>query len=235
MPEFVYTSRAPYGNSVLPWVLNTRYGMPEKPFVLISKAFTRDECALARKLSDEDHGPKATVHLRNGEPGSELDLRTRDAHVRQVRNLSSIGLGRVWEFATREAHYQWELPADAMATNTGFQLLTYKVGGHYLEHSDNSMLANGKWEIKLRNRFISVVAFFSTHGEHFTGGALAFPRWKVDGEVVRYLPKAGDLVIFPSGPQSSHQVEPVTSGVRLSAATWSGRNLSSKGLPRERS
>lgn len=63
----------------------------------------------------------------------------------------------------------------------------------------------------------SAVLYLSTHGEDFDGGALRFIDFEGD-EVVE--PRAGRCVLFTSGAEHLHQVEHVSSGVRLAMGMW---------------
>lgn len=63
----------------------------------------------------------------------------------------------------------------------------------------------------------SAVLYLSTQGEDFTDGAFHFLDAEGD-EVVE--PRAGRCVLFTSGAEHLHQVQHVTSGVRLAMGMW---------------
>ncbi len=57
----------------------------------------------------------------------------------------------------------------------------------------------------------SVVAFFNTCGEDYTGGELVFPY-----QDIKFTPHAGDMVVFPSNYPYVHQSLPIETGTKYS-------------------
>ena len=104
------------------------------------------------------------------------------------------------------------------------QFLRYRTGDFFVAHQDgNTGLLLNERE---RWRKISVVIFLNQHSETaqdggYGGGALAFSEWRrrPHGQFQCYG-EPGTLVAFPS--ETTHEVTPVTHGVRYSIASWYG-------------
>mmetsp|Transcript_48577 Transcript_48577/g.118315 ORF Transcript_48577/g.118315 Transcript_48577/m.118315 type:complete len:375 (+) Transcript_48577:137-1261(+) len=63
----------------------------------------------------------------------------------------------------------------------------------------------------------SALLYLNTFGEDFEGGDFAF----IDDDADRVVqPRAGRLLLFPSGPENLHQVREVTKGTRYVLAMW---------------
>lgn len=121
----------------------------------------------------------------------------------------------------------------ALTTATQVQVLEYTKGDFYIKHADDSNeVVNDKGEtvgfIQVAPlRKISTVLFATSHDEHgadkkhFSGGELLFNYlFDAQGKPVKFLPKAGDMLVFPSNPIYSHEVLPVSEGYRLTLVQW---------------
>lgn len=75
--------------------------------------------------------------------------------------------------------------------------------GHIALHADNANLGvGGVWQrTPLGNRAVTCVYYLTSQVLDHQGGELEIPN-----ATVRYSPKAGELVMFPSSPQFAHRV-----------------------------
>jgi predicted 2-oxoglutarate/Fe(II)-dependent dioxygenase YbiX len=92
-------------------------------------------------------------------------------------------------------------------------VLRYGSGGHYAGHADSQVRdpETNLWK-RIIDRDVSMLMYLN---EDFIGGHVAFPKFKY-----RYLPRKGDLLLFPSDNAFLHRAEPVQSGLRYSVVTW---------------
>lgn len=120
-----------------------------------------------------------------------------------------------------------------LTTASSVQVLEYTKGDFYIKHADDSNeVLDEKGEtvgfVQVAPlRKISTVLFASSHDEsgaderHFSGGELLFNYlFDAQGKPVKFYPKAGDMLVFPSNPIYSHEVLPVREGYRLSMVQW---------------
>lgn len=100
-------------------------------------------------------------------------------------------------------------------------LMRYGAGGHYMRHADseNMEMANRTWS-KVIDRDLSLLIYLN---DDFEGGELTFCK-------LNYWlrPRAGSVVMFPSGHRYLHQAETVKSGVRYAVVSWA----SVRGIPK---
>ena len=68
----------------------------------------------------------------------------------------------------------------------------------------------------LSSRHISCVLYLSSAGRDFSGGAFRFRS----GEPAVVEPRAGRLLVYGTGPDDEHSVEPVLSGERFALNIW---------------
>ncbi len=105
------------------------------------------------------------------------------------------------------------------------QFLRYRVGDFFVAHQDgNTGLIES---VREQSRKISVVIFLNGQTEFpeakgYCGGSLVFTAWRPHRKRGTYaMPgEAGKFVAFPS--ETTHEVTPVTHGVRYSIASWYG-------------
>lgn len=94
-------------------------------------------------------------------------------------------------------------PLARIETDSGYDLLRYQKGQHYVEHVDSYVT---------HPRAIS--CSFALN-ENFEGGEFAFFNRKI----IKKIP-AGSAIMFPSSFQYPHEILPVTKGIRYSIITW---------------
>jgi Rps23 Pro-64 3,4-dihydroxylase Tpa1-like proline 4-hydroxylase len=87
--------------------------------------------------------------------------------------------------------------------DTGYELLRYKQGGFYSQHSDTFLQAP---------RLMSASLVLN---DNYEGGEFAF----FDRQL-KYKLNKGDVLMFPSTFMFPHEVMPVTKGTRYSIVTW---------------
>jgi SM-20-related protein len=121
----------------------------------------------------------------------------------------------------------------ALTLSTDVQVLEYQKGFFYKKHSDDSndlLDREGNlagFMLVAPQRKITTVLFGSDYSEtpkapeSFCGGELIFNYlYNQDKEVIKYEPKAGDMLVFPSNPFFSHEVKMVEEGYRLTLVQW---------------
>ena len=94
-----------------------------------------------------------------------------------------------------------------LRSDLGYQLLRYGPGQHFHEHVDAMPAADVYGQ-----RQLSAILYLN---DDFEGGELILPR-----QDLVYKPKAGTLVLFPSGFCFPHASDDVARGVKYSVATW---------------
>lgn len=99
--------------------------------------------------------------------------------------------------------YNEKFPLCAIQEDSGYELLRYKEGQFYSEHTDS---------FKSRPRAVS--CSFALNDD-YEGGEFAF----FERELV-YRIKKGSCIMFPSNFMYPHEIMPVTSGTRYSIVTW---------------
>lgn len=87
--------------------------------------------------------------------------------------------------------------------DSGYELLRYKEGQFYIEHTDS-----------FKDRPRAVSCSFALNDD-YEGGEFAF----FDRELI-YKLKKGSCIMFPSNFMYPHEIMPVTSGTRYSIVTW---------------
>lgn len=99
--------------------------------------------------------------------------------------------------------YNEKFPFCRIEEDSGYELLRYKEGQFYVQHTDS---------FKARPRAVS--CSFALNDD-YEGGEWGF----FDREMIVKAPK-GSAVLFPSNFMYPHEIMPVTKGVRYSVITW---------------
>jgi predicted 2-oxoglutarate/Fe(II)-dependent dioxygenase YbiX len=99
--------------------------------------------------------------------------------------------------------YNIKFPYCKIEEDSGYELLRYKEGCFYTEHTDS---------FKARPRAVSCSFILN---DDFEGGEFAFFN-----KELKYKLEKGDALLFPSNFMYPHEVLPVTKGTRYSIITW---------------
>ena len=152
--------------------------------------------------------------LMSGETKAEdddgaKDLLTRDSKIMWIENTEATG-PLYWEIGQMIIglnNDKWNFNIDMIES---LQYAEYEEGGHYAQHSDDSMVCDMGENV----RKLSFSILISEHDD-FEGGALDLsmfaPEW--DGNL-----EQGEMITFPS--MLPHIVQPVTKGKRKVLVGW---------------
>jgi predicted 2-oxoglutarate/Fe(II)-dependent dioxygenase YbiX len=99
--------------------------------------------------------------------------------------------------------YNEIFPEARIEQDSGYELLRYKEGQFYLQHTDSFM-----------KQPRAVSCSFALN-DNYEGGEFAF--WNKEKKVVL---KKGSVLMFPSNFMYPHEIMPVTKGTRYSIITW---------------
>lgn len=99
--------------------------------------------------------------------------------------------------------YNEKFPLAKIEEDSGYELLRYKEGQFYVEHTDS-----------FKDRPRAVSCSFALNDD-YEGGEWAF----FNREKIIKVPK-GAAVLFPSNFMYPHEIMPVTKGTRYSVITW---------------
>jgi predicted 2-oxoglutarate/Fe(II)-dependent dioxygenase YbiX len=116
------------------------------------------------------------------------------------KNLDSIVFESVKNVIT---NYNNLIPTFRIDIDTGYQLLRYKKGEFYIQHTDS---------FKEQQRSLSCSIQLN---EDYEGGEFAF----FDREMM-IRTKPGSAIVFPSNFMYPHEIMPVIKGTRYSIITW---------------
>jgi predicted 2-oxoglutarate/Fe(II)-dependent dioxygenase YbiX len=105
--------------------------------------------------------------------------------------------------ATAIKKYNEKFPLAKIQEDSGYELLRYKEGQFYTEHTDS-----------FKDRPRAVSCSFALNDD-YEGGEWAF----FNREKIIKVPK-GAAVLFPSNFMYPHEIMPVTKGTRYSIITW---------------
>lgn len=163
---------------------------------------------IIKEYADSDHWDSALT-------GGGLDKGARNCDVLGISERAMIDQNRdhrlnidnaVYEsvanvlklYEERHPEFQLEIQEDS-----GYELLRYKTGNFYVEHSDH---------FKAQPRTLSCTICLN---DDYEGGEFGF-----FSRELKYKLKKGSILMFPSNFMYPHEVMPVTSGTRYSIITW---------------
>lgn len=99
--------------------------------------------------------------------------------------------------------YVKDFPSCFLKEDSGYDLLRYKTGGFYSQHTDSF------------NEQPRTVAMSINLNGDYEGGAMAF--WNKELQIMVGL---GDVILFPANFMYPHEIMEVTNGTRYSIVTW---------------
>jgi predicted 2-oxoglutarate/Fe(II)-dependent dioxygenase YbiX len=163
--------------------------------------------AILKEFSDEKEWQKTVV----GEGKIRSDIRSAETivisypHVIEknvlVRKQIDLEIFNAAAYAIKK--YNEKFPLARIQEDSGYELLRYKEGQFYTEHTDS-----------FKDRPRAVSCSFALNDD-YEGGEWAF----FNREKVIKVPK-GAAVMFPSNFMYPHEIMPVTKGTRYSVITW---------------
>lgn len=176
--------------------------------VVFEDVITQSLCdAILEEFSNEEEWQKTVV----GE--GRIDNKTRTAETILIsypyvieKNPKVRQKLDKYVFASAGAiiqKYNEKFPLCHIEEDSGYELLRYKEGQFYTQHTDS---------FKARPRAVS--CSFALNDD-YEGGEWGF----FDREMVIKAPK-GSAVLFPSNFMYPHEIMPVTKGTRYSIITW---------------
>jgi predicted 2-oxoglutarate/Fe(II)-dependent dioxygenase YbiX len=196
---------------------------PPKGVTVVHQFLPLPECRRLVRFADKQKGRWLMINdAEQSTPEKMVEKRDPDRvtqavdmakHQPFINELFSRGLRR---YATPEyGVLDWfETP----------YLLRYKVGGIYAAHSDAEQAEPQTGRIyRAADRDVSALIYLN---DDYQGGELRFTKLNYTLQ-----PKAGDLVIFPSGMLFKHESRPVKVGRKYALVSWASLRASRKLFP----
>jgi hypothetical protein len=132
-----------------------------------------------------------------------LDVAIRDVEIRKIDDRCYFDRSSLLEQANIELNEVYGISCEQLSAMTASR---YRPGCHIKAHSDA--------DTSVTTRLVTFVLMLSNDA---TGGELVFPQFSKSHQI-----KDGEVLMFPS--EAVHQVNPVTSGFRVSVI-WFAENL----------
>lgn len=176
--------------------------------VVLDNVLTNDLCdAILKEFGNEEEWEKTVVgsgvidnNIRTAETIAisypyviEKNLKVRQKLDKYIFASAGLAIQK----------YKEKFPLCHIEEDSGYELLRYKEGQFYIQHTDS---------FKARPREIS--CSFALNDD-YEGGEWGF----FDREMIVKAPK-GSAVLFPSNFMYPHEIMPVTKGTRYSIITW---------------
>lgn len=188
---------------------NLRSQTKLEDFIVVLNSLVPDELC-DKIISEYDH---CDLWKDTSVGGGEVNTNVRNCSVLNISDQNCFQYNTDYrkqldsEFFVSAAEalkkYKEKFPDANVDIDTGYDLLRYKEGQFYVQHTDS---------FKLQQRAIS--CSFSLNDD-YDGGEFAF----FDREII-IKTKKGDAILFPSNFMYPHEVMPVASGTRYSIITW---------------
>jgi hypothetical protein len=136
-----------------------------------------------------------------------VDFRFKKTDIQHDPSQDSTELQQIWQDcydrqSLAVADYCKRFNVNNLRYWESFNFIKYTPGNHFMEHHDHSFSYNCT---------VSLVAYLN---DDFEGGELFF---RLQG--INYIPKTGDVVLFPSNYMYPHQAKVVHSGTKYSLVT----------------
>lgn len=146
-----------------------------------------------------------------------IHLSSPDVKQKNLEKRSQIDNKIYTIFAKNLASYIETFPRFTCNADTGYDLLRYKTGNQFKEHTDDptriSVNTDGTIDrSSLVKRQISGIILLT---DNYEGGELLF-----FGGTYKPKLKKGSCLLFPSNLMFPHKVSPVLKGTRYSIVTW---------------
>ena len=152
------------------------------------------------KTSDFQRQEKSPPHgeINTGDQyGMRYDIKLDEGRIHDLVRKAFI-------FGMNEAvpQYDYFLPPNFFHTTSGYWLLKYQEGDFLTCHNDFQAEAG------------SITMSFNINDD-YEGGEFSFFNREL-----KFKPKRGSVLMFPSNFMYPHEIIPVTQGVRYSIITW---------------
>lgn len=176
--------------------------------VVLEGALTPTLCdAVLKEFSDEEEWTKTVIG--RGEVNS--NIRSAETvvmsypHVIEKNPKVRRKLDRYVFTSANDVirRYKKKFPLCEIVEDSGYEILRYKEGQFYIEHTDS-----------FKGRPRAVACSFALNDD-YEGGEWGF----FNRELVVKVPK-GAAILFPANFMYPHEIIPVTKGVRFSLITW---------------
>ena len=136
-----------------------------------------------------------------------VDFKFKKTDIQNDLSPDSIKLQEIWQDCFDRQNlavqdYSRKFNINNLRYWEAFNFIKYEKGHHFMEHHDHGFSYNCT---------LSLVAYLN---DNFEGGELFF---RLQG--LNYIPKAGDVVLFPSNFMYPHQAKVVHSGIKYSLVT----------------
>lgn len=165
------------------------------------------------------------VYSNNG-TGSEVNLAARYTHYYPMSVLPNHeDVSRRCTEAVNRCSAEWFHKSPIPVYD--HQILGYEEKCQFGSHCDNSIWQNNRWVRNDPLRDITSLLYIGecvetqTRPNQYSGGELVFTNIvDANGEQLRLRPKKGQLIVFPSHPEFTHMVTPVSRGYRIALVNW---------------
>lgn len=204
------------------------------PYLIINDFFSQELCqeivANSKQKDKNIDTAEVKVNINNGIVVPKVNKKFRKTNILEWSDeFKNIYQKQFLYFQPQIENY-FNTP---ITYSTEVQMLQYKKDFFYIKHADDSseIIDQNKNTIGFINvaprRKLTTVLFTTTCDDiitsdyHFSGGELVFNYlYDKENNQIKFQPKAGDMIIFPSNPYFSHEVLKVQSGYRLTLVQW---------------
>jgi len=205
------------------------------PYLIIKDFFSQELCQeivdSSKQIDDEDIDiAEVKVNINNGIVIPKVNKSFRKTNILEWNDEFNDIYKKQFLYFQPQIENYFNTP---ITYSTEVQMLQYKKDFFYIKHADDSseIIDQNKNTIGFINvaprRKLTTVLFTTTCDDeissdyHFSGGELVFNYlYDKENNQIKFQPKAGDMIVFPSNPYFSHEVLKVKSGYRLSLVQW---------------
>jgi hypothetical protein len=177
---------------VSPGVVTTRIYSPRHCASILSRVRTLHGWSKAQVRLETSNGTHRVLTKASARSASIL---TSCAGIEICNNFES----RVKRFIRPLIKEVWQIDLKEIS---GTQLIRYRLGGYYVEHTDAGD--------DLAERYFSIVCYLN---DNFKGGHTSFPSFQSS-----ISPSSGKTLIFPS--RYLHRADPILSAEKYVLITW---------------
>ena len=197
-----------------------RLGAVPPGFLLVENFLSARECD--RMVAECDKAAKSphAVAEHDAAPGS-LKARLSAARTSQAIDPRTISFDL--KAVIRRAFVEFAAPffGKQIEWIEPPEILCYHAGGEYKPHADaEHWNAERREWTRVIDRDFSVLIYLN---ETFEGGEIDFPNFGM-----KFKPRRGLLIAFPSDHRYVHAARPVTHGVRYAIVSWAATRNSSR-------